>query len=126
MGIATKHKTNHRKKVVMATDQQGVEELPSPNESSKSRTSTCDKATSSSEDAALRKEFDTLDKNKTGYIDLDDLTKLSLGKIKESVLKKAIKFLDKDGDGKISFDEYKYIRNKIGDIGQSVAQSQST
>merc|ERR1719416_305884 len=44
---------------------------------------------SSGEDKNLRKEFDMLDVNKTGYIDKEDLNKLFMGKVSGTVLKMA-------------------------------------
>jgi len=65
------------------------------------------------QDAGLRKEFDMLDVNKTGYIDKSDLQTLFMGKVSGTMLKMAIKYVDKDKDGKIGFDEYKKIRSKL-------------
>merc|ERR1719416_45877 len=67
----------------------------------------------SGDDKNLRKEFDMLDVNKTGYIDKEDLNKLFMGKVSGTVLKMAIKYVDKDKDGKIGFEEYKKIRSKL-------------
>jgi len=67
----------------------------------------------SGKDADLRKEFDKLDVNKTGYIDKDDINKLLMGKVSGSIIKMAIKYVDKDKDGKIGFEEFKKIRAKL-------------
>jgi len=67
----------------------------------------------SGNDASMKKEFDMLDVNKTGYIDKEDLQKIFMGKVSGTVLKMAIKYVDKDKDGKIGFDEYKKIRSKL-------------
>jgi hypothetical protein len=63
-------------------------------------------------DAAMRKEFDNLDKDKSGFIDKGDIKKLC-SFVPDSLIVKAISFVDKNKDGKISFEEYKEVRNQI-------------
>lgn len=61
----------------------------------------------------LKGEFDMIDKDKSGFIDKGDLKKM-LGKwIPEAYVVKAISYVDKNKDGKLSFQEYKAIRLQI-------------
>lgn len=67
-------------------------------------------------EASFKKEFDKIDKDNNGYISEQELGKLFFNKIPPNLLKQAIGFIDKNKDGKISFDEYKAIRSQLGEI----------
>jgi hypothetical protein len=55
-----------------------------------------------------------IDNNK--YIDKNDLKKMFGKFVPESMINKAIGLIDKNKDGKISFEEYKSIRTTIGAV----------
>jgi len=59
-------------------------------------------------DAEIKAAFDLFDKDKKGTIDAKELREV-LKEIKEdeSLAEPIIKALDRDGDGEISFDEFK-------------------
>ena len=60
-----------------------------------------------------KKEFEKLDVDKSGFITQTELFKLFLGKLTSGILKKAMKYVDTNGDGKISFQEYVVIRKQL-------------
>lgn len=70
-------------------------------------------ANSNANDAALRKEFNGLDKDKNGYLDHRDITKLFWGLAPTSLCKQAIAYVDQNKDGKLSFEEYKAARAQL-------------
>eukprot|EP00536_Pseudo-nitzschia_multiseries_P005032 jgi/Psemu1/11561/gm1.11561_g len=51
--------------------------------------------------------------DKSGFIDVKDLKKLTNGAIPESSLKMIIGYADKSGDGKLDYKEFKSIMQKI-------------
>jgi hypothetical protein len=63
-------------------------------------------------DKDMRKEFDNLDKDKSGFIDKGDIKKLC-SFVPDSLIVKAISFVDKNKDGKLSFEEYKEVRAQV-------------
>merc|ERR1712084_147071 len=70
-------------------------------------------ANSNANDAALRKEFNSLDKDKNGYLDHRDIKKLFWGLVPRSLCEQAIAYVDQNKDGKLSFEEYKAARAQI-------------
>ena len=66
----------------------------------------------------MKQEFDFMDKDDSGNIETDELMHL-FGKIPgvdESIIQKAISSVDKNGDKKLSFEEYKRVREKFGSV----------
>mmetsp|Transcript_13266 Transcript_13266/g.30986 ORF Transcript_13266/g.30986 Transcript_13266/m.30986 type:complete len:86 (+) Transcript_13266:131-388(+) len=63
--------------------------------------------------AAYKTLFSSMDKDNSGYIDVNDLKKLTNGMLPESNLKMILGFVDKSGDGKIDFNEFKSVMKKI-------------
>ena len=64
-------------------------------------------------EAKYKMIFQTLDKNKSGHIDKADLSKGMFKMIPQKQLEMMIKMFDKDGDGKISYDEFKAVMKKV-------------
>jgi hypothetical protein len=75
------------------------------------------------EEAAWKKEFDGFDKDKSGFIDQKDLQKMLPKFVSASMIAKAISYIDKNKDGKVSFDEYKLIRTQVGGAMGSIAKA---
>ena len=67
-------------------------------------------------DAALKKEFQRFDVDKSGFIDKNDFKKLFGKFVPDFLVTKAIAMIDTNKDGKISFAEYKTVRKQIGTI----------
>jgi Ca2+-binding EF-hand superfamily protein len=67
-------------------------------------------------DAALKKEFQRIDVDRSGFIDRNDFKKLFGKFVPDSLITKAISMIDTNKDGKISFTEYKTLRKQIGTI----------
>ena len=65
------------------------------------------------QDAKYKAMFKVLDKNKSGHIDKADLSKGMFKMIPQKQVEMMIKMLDKDGDGKISYQEFKTVMKKI-------------
>jgi len=61
-------------------------------------------------------EFNAIDLDSSGYIDVQDIAKCFGGFVPKSVVARAVKAVDKNKDGKISFAEYKTIRKVMGSI----------
>ena len=63
-------------------------------------------------EATVKQQFDFIDKNKDGFIDRKELKKslkqLNL-KCSRAIVDDMMKFADKDGDGEISFAEFKFV-----------------
>ena len=57
--------------------------------------------------------FTALDKDKSGHIDKKELSKGFFNIIPQKQLDSIVKMLDKDGDGKISYDEFKAVMKKV-------------
>ena len=72
-------------------------------------------------DQAIKKEFEQLDKDNSGFIDKADLKKLC-SFIPDALLTKAISIADKNDDGKISFDEYKKNRAEATKLMSTVTK----
>ena len=63
-----------------------------------------------------------IDVNNSGFIDKADLVKATGGYIPESFFTNAIKLMDTNKDGKISFEEYKIVRG----LASSLKEARST
>jgi len=64
----------------------------------------------------MKKEFDTIDVDKSGFIDPTDIQKLLGAWVPLQYVKQAIAAVDTNKDGKLSFDEYKKIRSQLPPI----------
>ena len=92
---------------------------PSSNSSSSSTTTTTNDgpATMGGDNRASYKlEFDKIDTNGSGSIDPMEIEKLFLGMVPTSLIKKAVSFVDTNRDGKIDFNEYAAIREKLSSL----------
>ena len=66
----------------------------------------------------MRTEFDLMDRDDSGKIETAELMNL-FGKVpgvSESMIEKAISSVDKNGDKKLDFEEYKNVREKLGSV----------
>jgi len=63
-------------------------------------------ATKFQDDSIIREQFDRIDDNGDGYITHDELGKLFNGQLAEEVIVQMIKEVDRNDDGKISFEEF--------------------
>lgn len=70
-------------------------------------------------EAKYKALFSALDKDKSGHIDKKELSKGLFNIIPEKQLDSVIKIFDKDGDGKISYDEFKKVMKKIDGGGKN-------
>jgi Ca2+-binding EF-hand superfamily protein len=68
------------------------------------------------DDASMKKEFNMIDVDKSGFIDPGDISKLLGGFIPLQYIKQAIAAVDSNKDGKLSFEEYKKVRSKLPPI----------
>ena len=64
-------------------------------------------------EAKYKAIFSSLDKDKSGSIDKKELSKGLFNIIPEKHLASIIKIFDKDGDGKISYEEFKKVMKKV-------------
>ena len=66
----------------------------------------------------MQKEFNALDKDKSGTIDPSEIKGLfaQVPGVPEAILDQAISSVDKNSDGKLSFEEYKEVRSKLGGV----------
>ena len=67
-------------------------------------------------DAQYKAMFDQMDKDGSGTIDRDELINFTKGMIPESSLNTVVGFVDKSGDGKIDFNEFKSFMKKVEKI----------
>jgi hypothetical protein len=78
------------------------------------------------EEEAWRKEFQTIDSDRNGFITLDELKNVIPKFVPVTSIAGAFKLLiglvDKDRDGKIDFDEYKQFRSVVASLMGSVAK----
>ena len=63
--------------------------------------------------ASYKLEFDKIDVNNSGSIDPIEIENLFMGMVPKSLIKKAVSFVDTNRDGKIDFEEYAAIREKL-------------
>lgn len=66
------------------------------------------------DEAAMRLEFQKLDLDGSGNIDKKELSKIFMGYLPGSILKKIIKYADTNKDGQLSLKEYIAVRKKLG------------
>jgi hypothetical protein len=78
------------------------------------------------DEEAWRKEFQTIDTDRNGFITLDELENVIPKFVPVASIAGAFKLLiglvDKDRDGKIDFDEYKQFRSVIASLMGSSAK----
>jgi Ca2+-binding EF-hand superfamily protein len=65
------------------------------------------------DNASLKKEFDFIDADKSGFVDPSDISKLLGGYVPMKYINQAIAAVDTNKDGKLSFEEYKKIRSQL-------------
>ena len=68
------------------------------------------------DDASLKKEFDKIDSDKTGFIEVSDISKNFGPFVPEAYITSALSMVDTNKDGKLSFEEYKKIRTTMGSV----------
>ena len=68
---------------------------------------------SSNKDAEYKAMFEQFDADNSGAIDKQDLVEITKGMIPESSLEMIFKYVDKSGDGKIDFNEFKSVMKKV-------------
>ncbi|CAB9508904.1 expressed unknown protein [Seminavis robusta] len=73
----------------------------------------------SPQELKLKKEFMLIDVNNSGFIDKADLVKATGGYLPESFFTNAIKLMDTNRDGKISFEEYKIVRGLASSLKEA-------
>ena len=64
-------------------------------------------------DAQYKTMFQSFDKDKSGFIDKKDLKEITKGMLPESKIDMIMGYVDKSGDGKIDFKEFKSVMKKI-------------
>ncbi|VEU38677.1 unnamed protein product [Pseudo-nitzschia multistriata] len=64
-------------------------------------------------EASYKTMFSSFDKDNSGYIDKSDLKKITKGILPANGVDMIIGFVDKSGDGKIDFNEFKSVMKKI-------------
>ncbi|CAB9519442.1 expressed unknown protein [Seminavis robusta] len=67
-------------------------------------------------DKEMRAEFDLVDVDNNGYLDVNDFKKIFGSLVSRAMITKAIGMVDKNKDNKISFDEYKQMRSQFGPL----------
>lgn len=93
-----------------------TDEGPQSDRANMNKPQNVDNSVGGTSDASLKKEFDMIDLDKSGYIDKKDIQKMFGSWVPESMVTKAISLIDTNKDGKISFEEYKIIRKQIGAV----------
>jgi len=66
------------------------------------------------DDAKYKTMFSALDKDKSGKIDKSDLAKILPSSVPQNTVDMVVGFVDKGGDGKIDFNEFKNALKKFG------------
>ena len=66
----------------------------------------------------LRKEFDKLDVDKSGFLELAELKKVLKGRLPEAQIFRGLKLVDMNEDGKVSFEEFLNIVNPIEEYSE--------
>ena len=61
----------------------------------------------------LREEFDKLDVDKSGFLELAELKKVLKGRLPEAQIFRGLKLVDMNEDGKVSFEEFLNIVNPV-------------
>ena len=61
----------------------------------------------------LREEFDKLDVDKSGFLELEELKKVLKGRLPEAQIFRGLKLVDMNEDGKVSFEEFLNIVNPV-------------
>ena len=66
--------------------------------------------------ASFKLEFETLDNNKSGFIEPKEVSRLFMGYLPEKLVKKVLDYVDTNKDGKIDFQEYTKIREQLAKL----------
>ena len=66
-----------------------------------------------SKDAQYKTMFQSFDKDNSGFIDKKDLMEITKGMLPEKNIDMIMGFVDKSGDGKIDFKEFKSVMKKV-------------
>ena len=66
----------------------------------------------------LREEFDKLDVDKSGFLELEELKKVLKGRLPEAQIFRGLKLVDMNEDGKVSFEEFLNIVNPIEEYSE--------
>ena len=61
----------------------------------------------------LKMEFDKLDLDKSGYLELAELKTALKGRLSDAGIHLGVKLADKNDDGKISFEEFFNVINSV-------------
>ena len=61
----------------------------------------------------LKEEFDKLDVDKSGFLELEELKKVLKDRVPDVQIFRGVKLADKNEDGKVSFQEFLNIVNSV-------------
>ena len=70
----------------------------------------------------LREEFDKLDVDKSGFLELEELKKVLKGRLPEAQIFRGLKLVDMNEDGKVSFEEFLNIVNPIEEYSEKITE----